>query len=173
MREGPWNPLEGSGGGKLVTVGIADLRISSQAKDVLITYALGSCVAVVVYDPLRKVGGMLHFMLPESKIASAKAKAQPAMFGDTGVPLLFEGMQKLGVNKGDLVIRLVGAATFYNSADVFDVGRRNQAIVRKIFTDFGLRAKAEDMGGSESRTVRLVLGNGKTFVKTPHGEREL
>jgi chemotaxis protein CheD len=73
-----------------IVVGISDLKVSGNAGDILITYALGSCVGVAVYDPVGKVGGLLHFMLPDSSIDETKAKRNPAMFADTGIPLLFK-----------------------------------------------------------------------------------
>ena len=80
-------------------VGISDIKVSNNVNDVIVTYALGSCIGVVVYDPMAKVGGMLHYMLPDSTLDQNKAKNNPAMFADTGIPLLFKTCYKLGAEK--------------------------------------------------------------------------
>jgi len=66
-------------------VGISELKVSNNPDDVLVTFALGSCIAVAVYDPLVKVGGLLHYMLPDSTLDPQKAQNQPGMFADTGI----------------------------------------------------------------------------------------
>ena len=80
-------------------VGISDLKVSNNPGDVLVTYALGSCIGVAVYDPKARVGGLLHFMLPDSSLDANKAKATPAMFADTGIPLLFKSCYAIGAEK--------------------------------------------------------------------------
>lgn len=82
-----------------IVVGISDFKASPNSSDVLITYALGSCIAVVVYDPHARVGGMLHFMLPNASLDAVKARENPCMFADTGIPLLFKACYQLGAEK--------------------------------------------------------------------------
>jgi chemotaxis protein CheD len=72
-----------------IVVGVGDLAVSNSQAVALATYSLGSCLVVTIYDPVRRVGGLLHFMLPDSSINTAKAAQQPAMFADTGIPALF------------------------------------------------------------------------------------
>lgn len=93
-----------------VIVGIADCQISADPESVLVTYALGSCIAVAIYDPAARVAGMLHFMLPESGIDPGKARERPFMFADTGVPLLFRRAYELGADKKRMVVRVAGGA---------------------------------------------------------------
>src|SRR5262249_9994475 len=78
------------GTGKRYVVGIGELAVGTQQQDVIVTHALGSCIAVCVWDPIAQVGGLLHFLLPESKINLARAAQQPATYADTGVPLLLQ-----------------------------------------------------------------------------------
>jgi chemotaxis protein CheD len=92
----------------LMTVDIADLKTSADPDAVIVTYALGSCIAVIVYDPVRKVGGMIHYMLPMSETSPEKAKERPAMFADTGIPLLFHTMYEMGCKKTDLIVKAAG-----------------------------------------------------------------
>src|SRR6185369_5966093 len=91
----------------------------------LSTYALGSCVAVVAYDPASKASGILHLMLPESSISPDKAAAQPAMFADTGLPMLFRALEGLKANRGNLRIFVAGGASVLCDSGVFKIGERN------------------------------------------------
>jgi chemotaxis protein CheD len=149
----------------LITVGMGDLRTSADTDSVIVTYALGSCVAVVVYDQVRHAGGMIHYMLPHSSTNPEKALARPAMFADTGVPLLFEEMYKLSCRKADLIVKVVGGANIHDENGTFEIGRRNCVILRKMFWKVGVSVVAEDVGGSASRTTRLNLATGKTTVR--------
>jgi chemotaxis protein CheD len=79
-----------------IVVGVADLKVSNVPGERLITYALGSCLGIVVHDPVANVAGMLHVMLPTGTIDPAKMAGKPAMFVDSGVPLLFKECYKLG-----------------------------------------------------------------------------
>jgi len=93
-----------------IVVGVSDLAVSNDPDTLLITHALGSCIGVTVYDPVSKISGMLHFMLPSSKTSAEKAAEKPAMFGDTGIPLLFKSVYELGANKDRLVVCAAGGA---------------------------------------------------------------
>ncbi len=149
----------------LLTVGMADLRVSDDPAATLVTYALGSCIAVVVYDPARAAGGMIHYMLPHSSLTPEKALAKPAMFADTGVPLLFEQMYALSCKKSQLIVKVVGGANIHDENGTFDIGKRNYVMLRKMFWKVGIAVAAEDVGGSASRTTRLCLATGVTTVR--------
>ncbi|MDD5531533.1 MAG: chemotaxis protein CheD [Syntrophales bacterium] len=82
-----------------LVVGVADLKVSDNPHDILVTYALGSCIGVAVFDPVSKVGGLIHFMLPDSTLDPEKAREKPAMFADTGIPMLFKSCYELGAEK--------------------------------------------------------------------------
>lgn len=156
----------------LVTVKISDYAVSAAASQTIITHALGSCVGVVVYDPKLRAAGMLHFMLPAAR-ASSDRDHPPAMFADTGIPLLFEAMYALGSKKQDIVVKIAGGASMTPDNDMFDVGRRNVTALRKIFWKNGVMVAAEDVGGSISRTVSIQVATGKTIIRSPTGEKEL
>lgn len=83
----------------LEVVGIADARVSRDPDTVLVTYALGSCIAIAIHDPVVQVGGLLHFMLPESKGFAGDASSTPFKFADTGIPMLFHEAYRLGAEK--------------------------------------------------------------------------
>jgi chemotaxis protein CheD len=156
-----------------ITIGIADLKVSDDHSAVLVTHGVGSCIAVAVHDPIRKLGGMLHFMMPLSTMSPDKAERNPAMFGDTGIPLLFRSMYGLGSCKRDLVVKVVGGSLPANDDSMFKIGRRNYTVLRKIFWKNGVLIKAEDVGGRISRTVSLHLDTGRLVVKSQGEHREL
>jgi chemotaxis protein CheD len=85
-----------------ITVGMGDLQVTTDPDSVLVTQALGSCIAVLVHDPVRQVGGMIHYMLPLSSITPEKGIERPAMFADTGVPLLFHRMYDSDRNQAQM-----------------------------------------------------------------------
>lgn len=155
-----------------LVVGISDLKCSKQPNDVIITYALGSCIAVVIYDPMACVGGMLHFMLPDSTLDKTKAAAAPGMFADTGVPLLFKTCYQLGAEKRRLIVKIAGGASILNDADYFRIGQKNITAMRKLFWKNNVLIKAEDTGKNCNRTVKLQLADGKCFVRSSGGSVE-
>ncbi|MGC3998683.1 MAG: chemotaxis protein CheD [Anaeromyxobacter sp.] len=150
----------------LVTVGIGGLEVTADAGSVLITHGLGSCIAVIVYDPRRKIGGMLHFQLPTSTLSPERALQSPGTFADTGIPLLFEKMYALGSKKGDIVVKAAGGGNFHNDGGTFDIGKRNHTMMRKIFWKAQVLVAAEDVGGSRSRTARLFVDTGQVTIQS-------
>ena len=149
-----------------IVVSVADARASNDAADVLATYALGSCIGVALYDPLAKIGGMLHYQLPTSTIDPARARQNPLMFADTGMTWLLDEMQKLGARKRCLKVRLAGAAQILNDNNVFNIGRRNHAAIRKILWQEGLFIDGEEVGGTAPRNLYLQVADGAVSVKT-------
>jgi len=150
-----------------IVVGIADMKVSNSPDDTLITHALGSCIGVAVYDPVVKVGGLLHFMLPESKVNPEKAKQNPYMFADTGVPLLFKTCYKYGAVKKRMIVKVAGGAQIMDEAGHFNIGKRNYAILRKLFWRNGVLIKAEDIGGMVNRTMELSIATGEVCLRIP------
>jgi len=156
-----------------ITVGMGDLRVTTDPNSVLVTYALGSCIAVLVHDPVRRAGGMVHYMLPLGSITPDKSRERPAMFGDTGITLLFEQMFALSCRKADLVVKLVGGANIADENGTFQIGKRNYTIARKLFWKSGVAISAEDVGGSVSRTTRLFVEDGRATVLANGRGREV
>ncbi len=155
-------------------IGIADCQISKEPDSILVTHALGSCIAVLIYDPVARVGGLLHYMLPESNIDQVKAKSQPFMFADTGIPALFHAAYAKGGEKKRMTVTVIGGAQVLDSGGVFNIGKRNYLACRKILWSAGVMIHAEEVGGNLSRTVRLDVASGKAYWRGPaDGEREL
>jgi chemotaxis protein CheD len=159
-----------------VVVGIADVKVSAQGADTLVTYGLGSCLGVVVYDPVAKVGGMLHAMLPTGSADPAKAASNPARFIDTGLPVLFKSAYALGAQKARIHLTVAGGASMGAGGpdeDFFQIGRRNYVELKKMLWKNGVIIRDEDVGGSISRTVSLDMEAGEVTVKAGGNEYTL
>jgi chemotaxis protein CheD len=116
---------------------------------------------------------MIHYMLPLSDMASDKARARPAMFADTGIPLLFQTLYRLGCAKRDLVVKVTGGGALFDDQGIFAIGHRNYTVLRKMFWKAGVMIAAEDVGGAKSRTARLQVGTGRCTVSSQGVEVEL
>ena len=156
-----------------IVVGMADCRVASQAGQVLATFALGSCIGLSVYDARARVGGMLHYMLPDSSIDPVRGVQNPYMFADTGIPKLIEQVCAKGGNKRQLVAHAAGGASIMDPNNVFDIGKRNHLALRKILWKAGVLLSGEAVGGNNSRTVRLEIEGGRLWLQEGCGQREL
>jgi len=152
---------------KTLVVGVADMVVSNDSSADIVTYSLGSCLGITVYDPVKKVGGLLHLMLPDSTIDAVKAGTMPYMFVDTGVPRLFHAAYNLGADRSRLVVKVAGGAQMLDQRGIFNIGLRNFAALEKIIAQNGLRIHAADTGGLSSRTVRMDLTTGNVSIKSP------
>jgi len=155
-------------------IGVSDLKVSDDSESVLVTYSLGSCVGIAVYDPVVRVGGILHFMLPESNLDPVKAQKNPYMFADTGVPFLFKNAYKLGAKKKRMKVIVAGGAQVLDQKGFFNIGKRNYMAVRKMFWKNNVMIDYQDVGGSSNRTLKLAVKNGQAWLKiSGQGEREI
>jgi chemotaxis protein CheD len=154
-----------------VVVGMADGRVATDPEQMLVTYALGSCIGLSLYDSAAHVGGMLHFMLPESAIDPARARQNPYMFADTGVPLLIEQLRARGASPRSLVAHAAGGAAILVAGNPYDIGKRNYMALRKLLWKAGVLLSAEAVGGSVSRTVRLEISSGRLWLQEGEGAR--
>jgi len=159
---------------KLETViGISELRVTQDPGEVLITYSLGSCVGLTLYDPVAKVGGLLHAMMPLSTADPVKAAEKPAMYTDTGVMALLQGLFDLGATRRNIVAKVAGAAVQMDQANLFRIGERNFMVLRKVLWKNDILIAGEDTGGRASRTMVLEIATGRTFVKSNGGVVEI
>ena len=152
--------------GNSMTVGISDMAISKTPQDILITYSLGSCLGLTVYDPENKIGGLIHCLLPLAQTDQEKSKKNPMMFVETGVPLLLQKMLALGAKKNNLIIKAAGCGKALNSGEQFNIGQRNFTVLRKILWKNNLLIKSKDVGGSKARTMTLEIETGDTIIKS-------
>jgi chemotaxis protein CheD len=146
-------------------IGIGECKVSNDPEDTLITYALGSCVAILIHDPVAQVGGLLHYMLPDSKLDVSKAQERPFVFADTGIPMLFQAAYKAGAVKSRLVVVAAGAAQMLEVNSSFEIGKRNHLAMRKILWKAGVMVQREEIGGNSSRTVRLEVACGRILMR--------
>ncbi len=150
-----------------VIVGVGDMAVSNNTQVILSTYALGSCIGVIVYDPVGKIGGILHLLLPDSTISPDKAARQPAMFANTGLPLLFKAMAGLKAERQRLRVFVAGGAGMLHNQDPFKIGERNSTATFEFLTKNGLPVAYRDVGGTINRTIHLEIGSGAITMKTP------
>ena len=126
------------------------------------TYALGSCVALIVYDKNLKISGLAHIALPNTLFS--ENEKPPAYFADKAIPLLFKKMGDMGANRASSWIKLVGGAAVIKDSNYLDIGNRNVLEIRKIIWKQGLGPIAEDIGGEISRTVEIEVATGKITI---------
>ena len=148
-----------------VVVSIADMKISDCPDDLVVTYALGSCLGVAIYDHVAKVGGMMHCMLPLGRVDPQKAESNPPMFVDTGIPLLFNEVYRLGAQKNRLIVKVAGCSQLLDDKKLFEIGQRNYTVFRKILWKNSILISGEHIGGSFSRTLFLDMATGEVIVR--------
>ena len=141
-----------------VVIGIGEAAIAG-ADATIVTHALGSCVAVCLWDPEARVGAMLHFLLPESRVNPDRAKKQPGTFADTGIPLLIQEAMQRGLNKKRCRAHLFGGAAV-GAQGGLDVGKRNVLAARRLLWQHGIFIHAEALGGTDPRTVNFSVADG-------------
>jgi len=155
-------------------VGIGEWAVSSRAGDVLMTHGLGSCVAVCLFDPHTTVAGLLHFLLPEARINPDRARLQPAVFADTGIPLLLSAAAQQGLVRRRAIVKLVGGAEMVGPPDVtFNTGRRNVLAARNLLWRNGVFVARQDVGGTAARTLHLSVTTGRLLVFNQDACKEL
>lgn len=158
---------------KINVVGISDMMVTNDIDKTLITYSLGSSLGVLIYDPVARVAGLLHSILPISKMDSQKAIRFPSVFVDTGVNLLFREAAKLGAEKKRLLVTAVGCSSLMDEKVFFQIGERNITVLRKFLWKNNILIDKHDIGGVSSKTVKISVMDGNITVKTRGLERVL
>lgn len=157
-------------------VGVADVKVSSDIGERLVTYAMGSCLGVTVYDPVARVGGLLHVMLPTGAIDPEKMLQNPSMFVDSGVPALFKECYKLGARKERMIVKVAGGSHTGSTEedDKYQIGKRNLLALRRLLWKNGVMLHAQETGGVQlSRTMWLDVGTGEVTLKVNGAECKL
>jgi chemotaxis protein CheD len=151
--------------GIIVKIGMADLNIA-KPPNILQTCGLGSCVGVCLWDPITKIGGMAHVMLPCSFQGKSSNQAK---FADTAIPILIDGMKKLGAENSRLVAKIAGGAqmfSFYSANDIMKIGDRNTEAIIKALKKFRIKLLAQDTGGNFGRTIEFYTEDGRLYIRT-------
>jgi len=156
-------------------VGVGEYGVTRTPGDVIKTMALGSCVAVIMLDPSSRTIGLLHVALPDSTINKKRVEERPGMFADTGIPKLLDNMKKMGYNGNrNLIVKLAGGASIMDPNNTFNIGKRNVLAVRQILWNYRLGPRAQDIGGTISRTVSVDVNTGGVLISSPgRGEWKL
>ncbi|NLF52588.1 MAG: chemotaxis protein CheD [Leptolinea sp.] len=151
--------------GSMSSVGLGEYFVSHDPMDVLIAFGLGSCLGIGMYDPVARVGGLIHVVLPEQKAGN---DSNPAKFVDSGIPLLLKKLQAEGAVESRLVIKMAGGANMLVSpglSGTFDIGTRNIQMAHQTLKNLHLKLHTEEVGGQVGRTVRLYVADGRMTVR--------
>jgi chemotaxis protein CheD len=149
------------------------MLVSNVVDDILITYSLGSCIGLSLYDPVMRIGGLIHCMLPHSATDKDKSATSPCMFVDTGVAALLRSLFDRGVTRKNLIAKVAGGSNLLDDREIFKIGERNYTMMRKILWKNDILIRAEDVGGSHPRTMSLQISDGKTFIRAGGADIEL
>jgi len=147
----------------MYVINVGDMKVGRDG-DLLVTHALGSCLGLMVYDPAIHVGGLLHAMLPLSKINRQKAQANPFMFADTGIPALFKVLYEIGGQKRRMIVKAAGCGNPLGTNEMFKIGQRNYTVLKKLLWKNNVLLESEDVGGNGSRTVHFDLATGQIII---------
>jgi chemotaxis protein CheD len=163
-----------TGTAEKILVGIAAMQLSRDPNAVIITHGLGSCIGVAIYDPVAQVGGLLHYMLPEVDQLQEKAAVTPLKFGETGIPHLFHAAYAIGAVKSRIIVKIAGGASLLDAGGMFNIGKRNFLLARKLMWKNGMTIAAEEVGDHMSRTMELEIDTGRVWITSPgRGKTEL
>ena len=155
---------------KLV-VGIADMKM---AKDngMLVTYALGSCIGICLYDPAIRLAALIHIMLPLNMETGRKS---PLKYADTGIRETLREMERRGAVRSRLVAKIAGGARMFDvggGGSLGNIGQRNIESVHMTLKREGIRLMKEDVGGSTARTLLFDAATGQSCVRS-YGKPEV
>lgn len=149
--------------GKLINVGIADVRVSKD-QDVVLRTILGSCVGICVFDKEKRIGGMAHIMLPRRK----DEESNFLKYADTAIPFLIDEMKKLGSKSQDMTAKITGGASMFDTGEgsfMAEIGKRNIEVVHEVLSEYSVPVVAEDTGGTRGRTIDLYILDGRLRIK--------
>lgn len=151
--------------GNIVRVGMADLNIC-KAPDIITTIGLGSCIGLTLYDPVKKIGGLVHYMLPDS--TAIMKNSNIAKFADTGIQELLNRVVSAGADRNRLVSKIAGGAKMFEvnrTSSIGNIGEKNALAAKEILKKLNIRLIAEDTGLNYGRTVELRCETGDFFIK--------
>jgi chemotaxis protein CheD len=157
-----------------IIVRTSDMKVGNCLEETFVTDPIGSSIGIAIYEPNAGVGGILHFMLPDSSLNGTKATGNPFIFADTGIPAFLEAAYQLGARKTDLRVTVAGGAHILGPGGLPHIGERNHIALSRILEEHDLKIDCEDVGGCFYRSLKLEMKNGHTRIKIPgHGEKDL
>jgi chemotaxis protein CheD len=147
-----------------IVVGMAECGVADGPGQLLVTFGLGSCIGATFHDPVAGVGGLLHFMLPDSKLDPARARVNPYVFADTAIPAALEALRGRGAARERLVAHAAGGASLIGDGRTFEIGRKNYEAFRRELARAGVPLRGEAVGGAVSRNLRLDVATGRIWL---------
>ncbi len=152
-----------------ITIGIADMKMA-KGQGMLVTYALGSCIGICLYDPAIKLGALVHIMLPVNMETN---RTNTMKYADTGIRETLKQMESMGARRGRITAKIAGGAKMFETgASLGNIGQRNIESVRMNLKKEGVRLLKEDVGGSVARTLLFDVESGLGCVRS-YGRPEL
>jgi len=147
-----------------LTVGIADMKIG-KGNDLLVTYALGSCIGLCFYDQRTKTGALLHIMLP---LNMEPGRKNPLKYADTGIRETLRQLETQGASRSRITVKIAGGAKMFevNGGNLGNIGQRNIESVHLILRKEGIRLMAEDVGGTVARTLLFDVVSGQGCIRS-------
>lgn len=152
-----------------ITVGLGEMAISADPGDVMIAFGLGSCLGIGAFDPVNKIAGLLHAVLPTHRKGDGNMDLK---YVDTGIPALINEMVNEGAKRANIYLRMAGGANMLNNtnfADAFKIGVNNVISAHETIKRMNLRLTNQAVGGNSGRTVRLYIGTGRMTVRVIGG----
>ncbi len=150
---------------KTIVASLGEIKVSSDPDVILQCLGLGSCIAVIMYDPVAKVGGLAHVVLPQSN-DSSQARVNGIKYADIAIPELLQQMRAQGAVRSRMATKIVGGSRMFKvSSNAFDTGERNIEAVKKVLAEEGMRISGEDTGGKKGRSVQMHVDSGKVEVR--------
>lgn len=146
-------------------VGISDCKVGTGVDDTVVTYALGSCVGLALYDSRARVGGLLHIMLPDSQVRYGSSPLNPFMYADTGVQSLLQLLEEQGASRVRLVAKAAGGANMLRHSSLLDIGQRNSETVLAILGRERIPLLGQSLGGTVGRSMQLALSDGSVLIR--------
>lgn len=156
------------------SVGLGEVAISRNPEDILVAYGLGSCMGVAMIDPVTKVCGLLHAVLPRAADGMESADANPFKYVESGIESMLKVMAKEGALQSRLVVRIAGGANMLMTSSMtrsFDIGTRNIEAARTTLSRLRMNLAATEVGGHTGRTVRIYVAESRVTVRVV-GEKE-
>lgn len=157
-----------------ISVGLGEQVVSRDPEDILVAYGLGSCMGVSMVDPVTRLSGLLHAVLPRWTSGMEPMDPASSKYVDSGIERLLATMVKEGANRHRLIVRIAGGANMLIAPGLknsFEIGTRNIETARLTFQRLNMTVKAEDVGGNIGRTVRLYVADSRLTVRII-GEKE-
>lgn len=159
----------------LLSIGLGEMQISADPDTVMVCFGLGSCIGISFYDPVKKVGGMAHIVLPDSVMA--REQDSPTKYANTCIPYMLAEMEKKGAVVNRIIVKIAGGAQVLQVSGIknrLDIGNRNIEAVRESLKIAGLAVKGDDVGGNFGRTMQFFIRTGKNVIKmVGKGEKEI